>query len=234
MTFELSLAQDKRSELLAAYTKKYHSTLQLEHQPSEATLNILIKRHARKSLESIPLTKVTNSLDGRDSFSEPLKLGKHLSINLDGALKRRTSDFNASPEAFAHAVRVLLLGYALVSSADTGRPWCTLDAAMKHISTVENLSRISAKSGHANHHKIVEAEMTVRCEWTRVSQAETALTVSDIIEIVSQRFSIWPLSSDLKGSSGGKGLIARKVANVNPYTNDQWQWNNWQGKDLVR
>ena len=153
-----------------------------------------------------------------------MKLGKHLSINLDGAYKRKNSDFNSSPEAFAHAVRVPMLGYVLVSAGDEGRPWCSLGAAMKHISTVENLTRVSARSGHSGHHKIVDAELNVRCEWTRVAQAETVLCLSDVIEIVGQRFTIWPLSTDLKGL-GGKGSFTRYKM---PYSNDA-QSSSWRG-----
>lgn len=165
-------------------------------------------------------------IDSRDSYSEPLKLGKHLPINLDDAYKRKNSDFHTSPESFAHAVRVLMLGYALVSAADGERPWCSLGAALKRISTVENLSRISAKSGHVCHHKIVEAEMNVRCEWTRIAQAETILRLSDVIEIVGQRFAIWPISAELKGV-GGKGSFNRnKLTSFNPYSQENWRGNN--------
>ena len=84
VTSDLSSARGKRNELLAAYTRRYQSSLQLEHQPSEATLNVLIKRHMRKSMEFAPSSKVTNVIDGRYTYSEPLKLSKHLSLNLDG------------------------------------------------------------------------------------------------------------------------------------------------------
>ena len=47
IVYDQSLALDKRNELLVAYTKRCHSTLQLEHQPSEATMNLLIKRRAK-------------------------------------------------------------------------------------------------------------------------------------------------------------------------------------------
>ena len=235
VSFDTSLTQDKRNELLAAYIKRYQSTPQLEQQPSEATLNILIKRHARRSTEFVQLSKVTNMIDGRDTFSEPLKLGKHLSINLDGAMKRKVSDFASSPEAFVHAVRVLMMGYALVSAADAGLPWVSLDAAQKHIATVENLSRISARGGHTFHQRILDAEMNVRCEWTRVAQAESSLLLSDIIEIVGQRFTIWPTPAELKGS-GGKG-VSRKVPQYNPYSNEPsssssgWNQQSWSHKD---
>merc|ERR1712105_518575 len=185
-------------------------------------------------MEFVQLSKVTNLYDGRDAYSEPLKLGKHLSITLDGALKRKTSDFNASPEAFVHAVKVLLLGYVLVSAADEGRPWCSLDAAQKHITTVENLSRISAKAGHPFHHKILEAEMNVRCEWTRIAQAETILCLSDVIEIVSQRLTIWPIATELKGMSGKGSVNKSKPTSFNPYENNDYYARqpylfSWQG-----
>ena len=124
-------------------------------------------------MEFAQLAKVANMIDGRDSYNEPLKLGKHLSINLDSALRREVSEFNSSPEAFARAVRVLMLWYVLASSADVGNPWRSSGAAQQHISTVGNLSRISARSGQYNRNKILDAEMNVRFERARIAQAET-------------------------------------------------------------
>ena len=214
---------DRRTELLAAFQTRYRPALPLEHQPAESTLNLLIKRHSRRSAEFAPLSKVLNITDGRDSYNEPLKLGKHIQINLDGAQKKRNSDFNTSPEAFAHAVRVLMMGYALVSAADT-IPWCSLDAARKHLSLVDAATRASARGFHANHHKIVEAEMTARNEWVRVAQAETQLILSDIIELVVQRHSIWPAVSELKG---GKGKGGAKKGH-NPYASSSSNQQGWQ------
>ena len=96
---------------------------------------------------------------------------------------RRVSDFNASPGAFARTVRVMLLGYVSVSA---GRPWRSLGASQKRISTVEGISRISARTGHSNRHKIAESEMNLRCEWARIDQADTILRLSDVIEVVGE------------------------------------------------
>ena len=110
-------------------------------------------------------------------------------------------------------------GYVLVSAADTGPPWCSLDAANRHLASVENLSRASAKNYHAMHHKLTEAEMAVRNEWTRMSQAEPRLTLTEIIELVSQRHTLWPVISELKSPAIGKGndRILKKEENRNPY-----------------
>ena len=111
---------------------------------------------------------------------------------------------------------MLLLGYVLVSAADDGRPWRSIDAAQKHISTVENVPRISAKAGHQLPHKILGGEMNVRGERTRVAQAETILRLSDVIEIVSQRFTIWPVATELKGF--GKASFSKsKLTGFTPY-----------------
>ena len=190
LTVDPFIAHNTRNDLLAAYTKRYQSAMRLENQPSEATLNLIIKRNAARSLEFVQLSKVTNMIDDRDYYSEPFKLGKHSPIHLDGAFKRKTSDSNASPEAFAHAARVLMYVYVVASDADSGRPWRSLDAAQKHVSTVENLPRAPARAGRPSHRKILDAEVNVRCEWARVTQAETTLSLRDIIEIVSQRFTI--------------------------------------------
>ena len=120
-----------------------------------------------------------------------------------------------------------MLGYVLVSAADEGRPWRSLGAALKPISTVENLSRVSAKAGHWGRQKIIDAALNVRCEWARISLAETVLCLSDVIEIVGQRFTIWPIATELKGF-GGKGSFSKKRV-TNPYSNDA-QSSGWRGK----
>ena len=202
----LSPAQDKRRGLFIAFSARYQISLQLEHQPIETTLNILIKRHAIKPAEFVPLAKVLNLCDGRDTISEPLKLGKHIQIDIGGATKKRFSDFGSSPEAFLRAVRILLLGYALVSAADP-TPRCSLDAAQRYISCVEAVSRLSAKSHHANHQKILDADMSARIEWTRVAQAEPSLNLGDIIEIAANKHTIWPIAADLKGTKGDGSTV---------------------------
>ena len=180
-----------------------------------------------------------NSSDGRDAFNEPLRLGKHIQIDLGGAAKKRFSDFASSTEAFLHAVRILLIGYALVSAADPV-PWCSLGAAQRYINCVESVSRISAKSNHIFHRKLLDAEMNARSEWTRIAQAEPNLSLVDIIEIIANKHTIWPVAADLKGTKGAGWPNKRSATNPyahNPYDNpptNQWK-DRWgeSSKDLV-
>ena len=213
---DLALSNDKRSELLAGFRVRYNVGLPIEYQPSDATLEISMRTHARKSAEFIPLSKVNNLIDGRDFHSEPVRLSKNLTIDLAGPNKRTASDFNTSAEPFLHAVRVIMNGYALVSANDTV-PWCSLEADRKRLTIGGNISRASSKSQHTAHNKILDTEMQVRCEWARISQSDTRYSLSDVIEIVAHRHSIWPITADLRGTRDGEGRVNRTV---NPYSND--------------
>ena len=225
ITSAQSLSQDKRNELLAAYTKSYQPTWKLEHRPSGATLNFHIKRNDEKSADRIQLSKAPNMAGGRDSYKDPLKLGKHLSVNLGGALKWKTSDSNASPDAYLRAVRVLMMGYVLVAAADSGRPRRSLGAARKHISTMGDLSRMSAKAGQLRHRKILESDMNARREWTRIAQPGDILRTVEVVDSFGRWFAIWPISTELKAVGGKRSLSKQKSASTAPYSND---WNSWQ------
>ena len=123
----------------------------------------------------------------------------------------------------------MLLGYALVSAADPV-PWCSLDAAQKHIALVEAATRASARGHRAAHYRILEAEMPARNERVGVGQAEPNLNLSDIIELIVQRRSIWPILSELKGWKG-KGWVNKKGLpghNQNQAPSSSWQTNQWQ------
>ena len=131
-----------------------------------------------------------------------MKLGKHLSISLDGPFRRKSSDFNSAPDTFLRAASVLMMGNVRASAADVGPTWCSLGVAQKHISTVERLSRIPANAGRGAHRKIVDAEMNVRCEWARASRAESIICLIEVIEIVGQRVTICPIATESKGFGG--------------------------------
>ena len=105
-------------------------------------------------------------------------------------------------------------GYAIVSMADErGSEWCNLEAALAHVSTVENLSRANSKSSGNMHSRIVEAEAAVRSEWQKLGQAQPRISLTAIIDVISQRHAIWPLLSEFrrpftvrqKGDWGSKG-----------------------------
>ena len=150
------------------------------------------------------MSEVINLVGGSDFHSEPVRLSKNLTIDLTGPARRTTSDFNSSAESFMRAIRVLMNGYALVSANDsiTGR---SLEAAQKHATVVENISRTGSQFGRAAHNRILEAAMQAMREWARISQGDTRYSISGVIEIASGRHSIWPIAADLRGAKDVKG-----------------------------
>ena len=91
----------------------------LENQPSEAALGILTNLHERMSAEFISLGRVTNAMGNKEYRSEPTRIkGAPLILNDNGHSARRASDFGLTADAFVHAVRTLMFGYALVAAAD--------------------------------------------------------------------------------------------------------------------
>ena len=112
-------------------------------------------------------------------------------------VSKKITNFYFHRDRFCHSVRVLMHGYALASMLDpVGQEWCGLEAALSHISTVENLSRMNSKTGGNMHPRIVEAEGAVRSEWTKLGQAQPQISLSAIIDVISQRHAIWPLLSE--------------------------------------
>ena len=88
-------------------------------------------------------------------------------------------------------------GYAIVSTIDPeGSEWCNLEAARRHVSTVGNLPRASSKSAGLMHGRIVDAEGVVRSEWAKFGQAQPSISLTAIIDVISQRRAIWPLLSE--------------------------------------
>ena len=207
MTTDLPATQNRRVELLNKFFERYNFQIPLENQPSDPALLLVIKAHQRKSCEFIPLSKITNAVDGRDLKIDNtrVKLNAELTLDLGTTSKKRTSDFQNSPETFVHAVRVLMISYALVSVTDPIEDtWCSYNAAQQHISTVETFSRASSKANFSMFSRVMDAEMSVRSEWTRVSQAESSLSLSQIIATVAQRYTLWPALHEFR--SLGKGF----------------------------
>lgn len=224
----LSLPNGRRGELITSFRAKYNTRLPIEYKPSGASLKISTRAHARKSAEFTPLSKIGNLIDGRYFHSEPANLSKNLTTDLAGGTKRNTSDFNTSAESFLRAARVLMGGYALVSAFDV-IPWCALEAAQKHIITVGNISRTSSKHRHTARSRILDAEMPARREWARIAQSDTRYTLTDIIEIVSQRHSIFPIANGLKGVRNWKGGVSKHAPYGSP-PNGNDRANSWQNK----
>ena len=195
-------AQSKRIMLLEAFNTKYRCRLEYENQPSDATLSIILKQHARCTIEFAPLSRAT-SADGRTSIIEPVRLGKSSPFLVDTSMinmgGRKHSEFNKSPENFTHAVRILMYAYALAAATDPiETTWCSLEAARAHISIVEQYSRMSTAAGGAFANRIMEIELAIRSEWVRTHHREPLLSLSDVIAIVSQQTTLWPMAHEFR------------------------------------
>ena len=81
-----SETQSKRMELLAAFNLKYRCHLEYENQPSETTLSLVVKQRARRTIEFVPLSRVTSAADGRTSIIEPIRLGRASPFLVDTAM----------------------------------------------------------------------------------------------------------------------------------------------------
>ena len=113
LNHETAAACDRRTDRLAAFRTKYGPRMPLENQPSGRTLSQLVKFHGRRSPEFVALDKVTNAIDGRNTGKEPIRLSEASPVLIDTYIHqigKRSSDYNSSPESFAHAVRVLMWG----------------------------------------------------------------------------------------------------------------------------
>lgn len=215
VTIEISGANDKKAGLLRAFFNKYHHKLELQNQPSEQTLSILLKMHKTRSAEFIPLSRVANAFDNKDLRVEPTKIpGTPLMLDSNTLQMKQKSTFNLSPENFLNAVKVLMMGYVLVSANDPkGQEWCTLEAAKSHIDSVEHYSRLDSLANHQLHHRITEIEMSIRNEWSRICQFHVQFSLSDAINLVANR-TVWPFLSEFKPITQ-KG-IGKKGKNQHP------------------
>ena len=103
----------KKLELIDAFHKAYRCHLDYENQPSGATLSLILKQqHARRTIEFVPLSRVTSAADGRTSIIEPVRSGQAPPFPVDASMLsmegRKRSDFNKSPETLTHADRILM------------------------------------------------------------------------------------------------------------------------------
>ena len=63
--YETQLLGDKRNELIESFYESYQFRAVLENQPSDATLSLMVKIHARRALEFAPLPKAASAVDGK-------------------------------------------------------------------------------------------------------------------------------------------------------------------------
>ena len=192
----------KKSDLLEIFFKKYGYRLPIETTPSDNTFSLVARARKNKSCEFSPLTRVTSAADARDIGMDHVRIkGNNGDFLFDPtrSLTRRNADFSSSAEAFLHAIRILMNSYAMASGNDPGGlMWSSLQAATRRITAAESCARACARSRQGVHPKLLECEMAVRKEWRRVATSEPGLLLSDIIELVIQRRSIWPTTFELK------------------------------------
>ena len=155
-----------------------------------------------RSAEFIPLSRATSFAENKDVRVDHIRIkGTNGDLLLDPSksLSRKTSDFNRDPDIFAFAIKLLMRAYVLVSCNDQPKGmWLPLQSAIKHINAVETFARACARVHYGLHPKLLEAEMSARKEWHRVATADPALSLEEIIELVSHRRSIWPPSLEIK------------------------------------
>ena len=193
----------KKAELFELFNQKYGYRLPIELIPGESTFSLLVRAHKAKSCEFIPLSRVSSASDGRSELSvEHVRIrGTNGDLLFDPtrSLTRRNNDFASSSDAFLHSLKLLMYGYVLVSCADPdGLAWCSMQAATRHLTAVETFSRLCARAQAGLHPKLLESEMSIRKEWHRIAISEPGLLLSDIIELVSQRHSMWPSMLDIR------------------------------------
>ena len=198
----------QRGELLEEFYRRYDWRLPVELTPSDSTFTLVARAHKKKSAEFIPLSRVTSLVDTKDTHGEHVRIkgtNGDLIFDPSKSLTKKNYDFNKSYESFNFAVRVLMYSYVLAScSEERGQMWCPLQSAVKHITTVEAHSRLGARVQYLLHPKVAEAEMTVRREWHRVGTEDPTLSLAALVEIVGQRYSIWPTVLDLQPVSRGR------------------------------
>ena len=222
ITVETPLGGDVRAALLVAFSSKYGHQLALGNQPNDTTLALVIRMHARRAIDFISLAKVGSASDVRTTGFEPIRLkGSPFLIdpkflNLSNDPKRKKNDYLTSADSFLHSARVLMYAYVLASARDApGAEWCNLTAAHLHVATVEHFVRLDSRVGHALHRRLLECEMAIRIEWTLAQQAQPALGLTEIIHLVAQRHSIWPLEMEFRPvynqfEKGGQGYKGQK------------------------
>ena len=227
----------RKVELLQVFFQRYDWRLPLELTPSDSTFQVVARVRKRRSAEFIPLSRVSSAADIRDVQVGHIRIkGTNGDLLLDPSktLSKKSTDFTKNTDAFNFSVKILMYAYVLASCGDEKADmWCPLQSAMKHITVVENHSRAAARVHTGLHPRIAEAEMAVRREWHAIGQAEPNLNLATLIELVSQRHSIWPIVSELRSvtrpdKGKGKGKDHRSMS----FQDRKW-WAEENGETLI-
>ena len=190
-----------QADLLAKFNTRYNFSLALENQPSEATLTLVAKLHAKRSRDSIPLSKVTNASDNRVVAQGPTRItGTPFLIPKNLANPKKNTNSLLSSDAFIRAVKVLMNTYALVSvvGPDVGNCRCALKAPNLHIGAVGSFLRANALAGRNFLRRMSDSELNARTEWMRLSQQQTNMSLADLVTTVAQNHNFRPLASESK------------------------------------
>ena len=86
-----------------------------------------------------------------------------------------------------------------------GFEWCSLEAALNRVSVVGDFSRFNLKVSHISHNQVTVADDNVRLELAKIAQNRPGISPTAIIDISSQRHSIWPLTREFTKTSAYKG-----------------------------
>ena len=173
--------------------------------PIDSTFQIIARAHKRRSAEFIPLSRVDSAADIRDVQVGHIRIqgaNGDLLLCPSGTLPIGNTEFTTNTDAFHLTVKLLTYSYVL-SSRGGERPdmWRPSQYAIKHIAVVENHSRAASRINNGLRPRIAEAEMAVRRERRAICQAAPDLTLATLIELVSQRHSIWPIVAELRSIS---------------------------------
>ena len=121
LTGNTHILDNRRRIRTGAFRAKYNYHVDLSLQPSEHTLNLLVKAHQRRPADFFSLARVAKMMDGRDLIDEPqprTQLGKDLTVLIETKGSRKTPISTHQVGVFTHSVTVLMMGYAWVSAQD--------------------------------------------------------------------------------------------------------------------
>ena len=195
----------QRQTMIDAFLKRHGFRLPLEGQPSDETLGWALRSCRAKTVALIPLDRVTTVGDGIEAWSEPRRLKGTPFLYEDFSMRTQKGDFWTSPECFVHAITVLMNAYVLASllGPPSGSPWCTIEAAQTHTSTVERWFRYDSKTGGWLRKRLMEIETTIRREWLNLNQENPKLSLAEVIKLVSDRRNFWPMKSEFPAEIKG-------------------------------
>ena len=205
LTIETPMGMARRAAFPAAFEDRYNQSIRLENQPSDLTMACVTKLRARRTCDFVSLDKVSNAAEVRNAGLGPTRL-RDTPFTIDPQFLpdnrqkgNKKTDRTQSPGSCSHAVRTMVLKYALVSAADeVGQVWRARDAANSHLAAVESMYRLNSRANHAPRGLTVGSELFIRLEWVEMHQTQPPLSLGGIITLVAPRRSVRPLRSEFR------------------------------------